>query len=425
MYKNTLYALLFAIMFGLIVGLQFTMEPFRLYAVDAPLAVLFAVVLISIGNRKKFYKSNPTDHLVMLLAIALSISYVFSFDIYHSTVQYLDWMKAIFLYYSIRIISENRLVQISEFLGFVKVITAIIVLIGIVQLVTDSDFGLIANYFGESEQESYIANLNSGEVKRISGTISKPIIYGLWIYLFGGLLFAALMLNRKYFLSAVVFCSLLVAVISTLSRGAVSTLVVGMFITFFIVFSRIKNAIKYPALILIISVASLPTLLFFQDSIIGSLSERTRQVEDLSRINMAVNSINILQNPKVLLFGVGPGNFHPYTSSIGQPSTPEVFGDWSKSRSGVHNSFLRLISEYGLFVFMFVLVISYRFFRMARVVLKINVDKNNQALAVHVIGGMLSIAFIGAQVYEEFLDYQMLFPISLMLAYLTTAYKGK
>ncbi len=423
MYKKSLYMSLFAILVGLIAGLQFTIEPFRLYAVDAPLAIFFIAVLIALGKRYKCYKSNQTDRWVIMLAVALSISYMFSFDIYHSTVQYLDWMKAVLLYFSIRMVSERGLVKISDLLSFIKIVTAIIVTTGIVQILTNTEFGLIANFFGESDQESYVANLNAGEVKRVSGTIGKPIIYGLWVYLFGGLLFATFMVKGKYFLSGVVFCFLLIAVISTLSRGAVATFVVGMFITLVIVFSRIKNAVKYPALITVMSVLSLPTLLYFQDSIIGSLTERTRQVEDLSRINMALNSINILEKPKVLLFGVGPGNFHPYTLSIGQPSTPEVFGDWSKSRSGVHNSFLRIISEYGLFAFIFILTIAYKFFRMAREVLKRSIDGNNQALAAHTIGAILSIAFVGAQVYEEFVDYQILFPISIMLAYLATAYK--
>jgi hypothetical protein len=229
----------------------------------------------------------------------------------------------------------------------------ILVIIGLLQSVTGTPIGLFATYFGADSAEGAYHQ----QVFRVSGTMTSPNVFANCLVLLmpAGLFATYSMLARSQAMLplAILLAITFFLVVESGSRAGLVYFTVslsGIYFFWLRSCSSIRN--KW-----ITFFAILPVVVAVILSVFGSLSYAPSIVArffvsgDSGRFSQYSAALSLLQDPKVILTGVGAGQFF---DSIFHESIPIQYKPWMDLRdipSTVHNWMLQILSELGVFVF--------------------------------------------------------------------------
>jgi hypothetical protein len=233
-----------------------------------------------------------------------------------------------------------------------------LLLVGVIQILTSSDFGLVANYFGENLNETPKA---FGAIPRISGTSNSSNVFGQWIVVFCSLLNAKLLFSEKKIGSRRIYivpllCLEVIVLMFSLSRGSMLFFLFTNVVVFFIWIVVSKRhylmGIFFMAGILVVS-GFLGYRYYKSVEPVIVLIERFESNADESRFEMLKKGLTLLNHPKVFFFGTGLGAFFPALMDYGI-GTKEIKEnkDLSTRAYGIHNVPALLLVEGGVFVFL-------------------------------------------------------------------------
>jgi O-antigen ligase len=409
-------------------------ELFFVYTFDLFFFPLLFLVMISIFLRPDRFRLslNRYDYHIVGIFIMVTAAFVMSYDVVHSSVRYLDWVRVIIFYFLSRLLFENTLSE--KTLANLFIFSGLFLLsVGLIQIVTNSSFGLIGNYFGQgSDQMGSFSVPGEERARRISGTTTNSVRYALWIVIFCYFIVVRLFVDARY-LRLTIFSGIsFIVLLYTASRGAILSFVVLMLLLALMLFRRHKNetGVIISSFVIISTVfvfsaaqivppGSLPQLISKPIKALQTRVDSSNPFSDEKRTKNYLFGLELMMNPKYLVFGIGPGTYHQVAFANGFDSRPNTWRrDYSKSRSGIHNVFMKLIVEYGVITFVLVMMLVYRVVRSVARAYAVHRDGESQVWIIYVL--TLSAAFLltAAQVYEDPLEYYLLIPFCTMLSYL-------
>jgi O-antigen ligase len=406
---------IFGTLLGTVLPLGKLIGPIRVFSFDVFFLPL--CYLISILPSYKFVKIQwgIEEKFLLLMFIFLFSGVLFSVEPIHSFNVFLMWLRILIFYFIIRYCLFINIIQ-TKTLEFMYIVLGIFLFsVGIIQIVTGSDIGLVANYFGEDTNQAP-AFLDHA---RVSGTSDNSNVYGEWLVTLSLALNCKLLFNRKLFPRICFFLALIVeslVMLATLSRGSVLFYGVANLLLLLIWANsartkRLKRNIMFFSLLSLITVSALYFLNQF--SLLFYLLERFHKNVDYQRIATLTYGIELLSYPKVLLTGTGIGAFYPtlahYQIGFGAVSDWKNF---SQSTSGIHNAFGMLLVEGGVFSATF---FSCGYFLLIRRAFKLMQRSDHAPLTVYLC--VILIAFlVPMQVANEPTSPWLLFFIAGIIA---------
>jgi hypothetical protein len=158
----------------------------------------------------------------------------------------------------------------------------------------------------------------------------------------------------------------------------------------------------------------------------GRFKKQELLEEDSERIKAIKLGFELLKSPKVLFVGTGPGNmmgaYVGYSSGVHRLHQ----GGVAYHRSGVHNVWIKMLVEYGMFaVVIYILV----WLSMIRRVMYFNKqlagDDATKAWARFMLAFLVPFLLLDTMIYESAMSYHELVPIFALLALLVTKTEGR
>ena len=329
----------------------------RLYTLDLillPLTYVFFVVIL-LSRRRIVPSWSLGEKLLFAMLVIMVVGMVFSVNLVNSLDGVLVWLRCIVLYIMLRVTFASKIIELRHWSWWWSILGIFLLTIGIIQAATGSQFGLVENYFGSNttEQTYFLQTV------RVSGTTANSNIYGLWIVIFSTLINARLLLSPKARLRSYIFLVLAVSIelwvlLATLSRGSLITFLVAHAVLLFmwIRSSRGAAGVRILASSLLLSAATAVGVIYYNKvNTLVYLTERLENNGDSERIAMIHYGLELLSYPKVFLLGTGMQAFFPTLVQYGIGTLKvNTWQDFSDSTTGIHNIFLLLFVESGIFV---------------------------------------------------------------------------
>jgi O-antigen ligase len=288
----------------------------------------------------------------------------------------------------------------------------------------------VGNYFGESLDQASPLDVTRFDVRyRISGTTSNPNVYALWVTLLSGLGLAHLLARKRYLLLLALTAATSFVLLNTFSRGSLVTFALFLVLLLwqnFRLLDNLKTLYKVAlvtALLVLLAASFLAEMVFLRDTI-QLVMARTRdvtEVEDIThtgRALMILGGIELLKEPKTLLAGIGAGNFHPVCISKGLETGFNRWKDYSQSYSGIHNVYMKLLVEHGVFALIAFLMLFYVFASDVLRQSRASPGDGTDPWRAYTVALGISIALVASQVYESVTDYHVFLPIFVILAFM-------
>ncbi len=409
-------------MIAVILPLASTFSGVTFYSFDVPFFLLiFLFFFYSLSKNKKHHIKWSNNETYIMWAIALmSIGVLLSNDIVHSMNAYLVWVRLIVFYIIVKrlvldLIINQRTITVCFFILF-----GILITIGLLQIITKSEIGLISNYFGIQVDRNvdYIG-------WRVTGTTRNANVFSYWVIIFSIFINSWMLFkvrsNYKYVLLLLLVVLESVVVFSTLSRAGVGCFVAGSGILAVLwMRAEKKNGVVIAVIAtLVVFMFSLSLSLLSSDLLTVALFFERFGESGGQRSVLANLAFNLLLNIKILLFGVGVGTFFPALDHYGISYL--AYSEWkdlSDSYSGVHNFFLAIMVENGVVVFLLMLAgyisVMIKVCKMSMVVVRVNVFRN--AYIVHFLtASILSFFMFPLQFSNVILTINMLPILAVMI----------
>ena len=198
----------------------------NLYFSDVGLIVLLVLALLGLAPSKISTPSKGNMALICLFLIFGLISSCMSLNIGKSLGYYNDFIKLLFFFC---LVGFNKDMEFAFFRA-IRFFFYYSLLIGIAQILTNTNFGNVSQFFGDSEIQEVTF---LGGIRRISGTTSHPNIYGQLLVV--GYIFSifSILKNRRYFQLLIVFVLTLAVILYTLSRANLAYYILANLIILF------------------------------------------------------------------------------------------------------------------------------------------------------------------------------------------------
>jgi len=261
-------------------------------------------------------------------------------------------------------------------------------------------FDWINNLVKRDDQLTVVA-LNGSDVVRATGTVGYTTVFAQWLGLLSpvALAFAAFGRPAAVRLGAgVAYITALVAVVLSVSRAEWINvpIVVGALLVIWMYKQRSGGLSRGLGLAALVAVMAIVVALQ-HDLIVARLTSPDSESAYIRLPMMKVAARVISQNP---FFGVG---LHNYTQVMRSYGLAELIPGWD---FGVHNSFLYLLAEAGIFALLTLLFLWAAAFKRLLVCLSSR-DQVVWTLAAGMICGLIAL-FIHSQVEEGFHIHQVL-----------------
>lgn len=389
-----------------------------------PLAVLVAI-LVALHPATCEIPFQLTDACIIFLLVSVALSCITSFKPELSQILFWDWIRITISYFIARVTFRSPQAQ-DLFPIFLKIVATILLTVGILQILTESQVGLIGNLVGENRDQHVGLRINMQEVAvRVSGTTSNPNIYGQWVILFCGYWLLELAWRKRYVWFSVLSAASLWVLLRTFSRGVLATFL--MTVSMFVLLMAVKRPMSVRRLgalamvfllggILLVGTVALGQQEVFPKTI-GLFTKRFEVNNDSARINMIQEGWQFLDSPKKWFLGLGPGSFHSYAYAQGLNLGPRPWHDYSSSTSGIHNVSLKLLVEYGSLTLLSFLLAVLGVLLHLCALLRSSAE-NHVLWSIYGLSVLAGFALIASQVYESTIYYQVMIPTALLAAYI-------
>ena len=394
--------------------------PFRVYAFDLAFVPLCVVAFLANRPRGFVNQKHPLDNLFLGFLGAATVSFLFSYDRSVSVVGWMDWIRIVVFYFVVR---RLFVAEISDKLWERLLIGLGVGLLGVglLQLVTGTPIGLVNNYFGTNLDQSSSATVQGhGTNVRISGTTSNPIVYGLWLNLYCVFAMIYALSHRHKIWFAVLALLVPVSLLGTLTRGAIVAYVASILALMLFTFQK-SGKVVVGAIVLLIVLS--PVYVMLNDTVdirrqVQVLTARF-QLENNERWELNRIGVELLSDPNILLFGTGSGNFSAVTrDQAGLRS--RLSARMQNTRTGIHNVWLKMIVENGVFVLIFFVMIMIECVKMARRLLRAPWGVWHYTWGVFWSIKILVYLLVESNLYESAMSYQFLLPFVAIIGYLAT-----
>lgn len=410
--------------------------PYRIYLLDLVfIPFLFGafVLKLSMPRRLKF-EWQLVDKLMLAMLAFIVLAFVFSESVRQSAVTFFDWVRVVALYFVARMMfvqsfTEDSLRRVYTFCA------GLLIVIGLIQLVTNSSFGLIGNYFGSGNEQGVAATVAGvGSRSRISGTTSNPIIFAMWVTLFALVVAAHFNVRRKTLLFVGISGIASVVVLATLSRGAIAAFALSWIIFVFLNRAELmRNAIA--GVVIVVFLVPM-VFLGLQDSVLGEAAEmlqaRVEQQElleeDSGRVRVFKMGLELVSQPKIFLVGTGPDNMVLAYNKFASGIKSSNYANEGYQRSGVHNIWMKMFVEYGAAAALLFIAIWYQFLRHALRLWKARkADRSAKMWGGFAVSFLIPFLLIDSMVYESAMSYHVLMPLFVVMAFVVarTQREGK
>jgi hypothetical protein len=353
----------FVFLFSLMIPLSMLIVPIwsRIYFWDFSLFAMYFLWIARLSQGGKWtVRLYLFDGFLMVFLVWLCACDVLGLRPEKSFEAWLLWVRSflIYLYFSRNI---GRIIGLKSFLKVILVLILIEGSLSIFQVITQSNFGQINQYFGGYNPEKVPGFWYQGEKYiRSPGTFFNTGIVAEWMVLLLPIVLAwYLYQTKKAFMNIYVIAWFvgLVGAVATLSRSEILCIGFGTFLVlywnrFITLSGKIKKRVLY--FIFIIACLFIGTVPFMARS--GYLDQAWHRVQDFSgrfdkKIAYMDSAIQIMEMKPI--FGVGQRNFGLLLEETGFPY-------FHHGEGVVHNIPLLIGAESGYFGFiLFVTVILY------------------------------------------------------------------
>ena len=316
---------------------------------DIVIPIIYILILTSTENiyiKKNYYNISLkiiwATGVILFLAIFSLVNIFFSTEIKHCIVEIFKLIIA-FSYIPVALIYFN--IINDKFYLFLKTLVygtlfvSVLALIGTSLYMLGIDNFLVMNGF------------------RAKSTMSDTNILGIFLLTTAPLIMYFYFNYKRKAYIIVIFIVNLLAIFSTVSKGAMLMLGVSFFIFLFYLL-RIKKIKEFIVSFVFISLTLLVLFSLLKDTfLIKNIFLRLNELTSgsMSRISTGRSdlwglALSLIDSPKNLLIGIGYGNFISYTSLASVPY-------YLKGITLVHNTFLSLLVESGFLCFLFFLML--------------------------------------------------------------------
>lgn len=348
------------------VSLVLRVNGYPIYPSYPPLILCIAIGVISSVRRNRIRVPKYDD--VLVLGIGL---FPFLLSPFARNSELARESALIFIYFSAAyLITKSFLskgvITITSIISALMVAFYIILIIGTLQAVTGTPIGLIANYFGSGSSEGAYHS----DLFRVSATMTSPNVFAncLVFLLPAGLhSLTSIKKSQSIILALLMFIVIVFLLFSSGSRaGLVYFVFSGLCI--YMVWLRKDHAIKnrwltgFVLLLIFSTVAySIMTTNIFNNTVASRFFEAT----DSGRLSTYRAAFSILGDPKIILTGVGGGQFF---NELYHKNVLFEYQGWKDPRdiySTVHNWMLQILSELGIITFFVWILFIISVFRCA------------------------------------------------------------
>lgn len=356
---------------------------------------------------------NSIDRYLALLLVVFLLSTIVSSHFHNSLNAFLDFLRCSLVYYYVRLSianglwDKNSLIRILGFLGIG------LTLIGVVQYVTNSDFGYFLKYIGESTDSAYVGE--SGFL-RIKGTVKNTNIYGQWLMFLVLPFCIQWVLAKKSIHYKVVgvlfFLLMLFCVLATVSRGVLLFLMITILVfcnkqfnAYWKLSFSVLGAIMLVVILFSVDYSSLPLVDNF-------VARKIINEGDSNRSAYLDFGIKVFLRPKVVFFGTGLNSLFPALVEYGVFTDGfKTWLDYSTITDAIHNAFAKILVETGLFGFGLFSVLYLKLLMLGRKLMKWRRDIDTAVFFALMVG--LIVPF---NVYNSTIGFNVWFIVLVYIA---------
>ena len=321
--------------FSYISGIRIDYLAYAFYFTDI-LAIL--LIVLNIKRILNFLKNK----IVFSVFILLMLSVFFSFSIQITFYKLLKILEILSLYTIFKHLKINKKVIISALLSS----TLIQVFLSLFHVINRSSIQSFFYYFGERYISTSMpgiakASLNGVEIMRPYGTFSHPnSMAGFYLLIYSFVL--GLNFKKNQIIKNVLLLLFSFLILISFSKSAIFSLLIVNII--YVIISYKKSICKFCAVTKVFALFLLSLVFFFA---------KTDPLSIIKRVELIKNSITLIE--KYPLTGVGLGNYLIAQNSIILKSSFLI-------PQPVHNIFLLIFSEVGLFLGTAILYLILKYF---------------------------------------------------------------
>ncbi|MGK0388472.1 MAG: hypothetical protein ACI94Y_001202 [Maribacter sp.] len=322
--------------------------------------------LMMIQGKVRLFKFISLDYVFLGTAVLMVLNaYYAASD--NTIMAFQDWERSIAVYFIYRVLFENGLVTKKGIIRLYVILAVIMIIIALLQYITNSSIGNISFLLGEKE-EGFARSTRGSDIRRVSGPCKSSNIYGQILPILGGAVVAGIFRAnwkkdiKKLVLGLMFISFALLALLATISRGALAIFIFFSLVTFALGTSSVKKIISTtifgPFIVVGFAALYLSGMAAFTNFV--DRAEQAGDTSDVSRVLFLAFGYEIIDEPKVILIGTGISSFfagleeHGINSRLYKPELArEDIG------YGVHNVFILMYLEGGIFMFLSIVFIYF------------------------------------------------------------------
>lgn len=338
------------------------------YPIYPSYPALFACIILAvlhITNRKKINIPGFSDMVIATLGML-----PFFLSIFARSPEEARESSFVFIYFAatfftVKYLLNRKIIAISSIISGFSVVFFSMLFIGVLQALTGSPIGLIANYFGSSSSEGA---LYQGSF-RVSGTLASPNVFAncLVFLMPAGVhyIFKHLKIREAYVIALCVIILSFLLVIGSGSRAGVLYLCISLLAGYAIWLRQCRTVKNRSITIVLLGIVFISSIFIVYSMRLDSPSLVVRVLEtgDSGRLSTYRRALSIIQEPRTLLIGVGSGQFFEALYDRNMEIEYRSWMDPQDIPSTVHNWVLQVVSEMGIITFsawLFFIVFVYR-----------------------------------------------------------------
>lgn len=394
--------------------------PFDVYTLDLaliPLALLVVVKSIFLPGPRLHL--TPFDLLFVLLIVLIMVSLIFSVNRQPSLTNTMDWLRLVLIYFLARSVLGSVVQERTLVVQF-TIMALFLIGLGLLQMATGEPIGIIADYFGESREQS--------GWHRVSGPTPNSNMFATWVVVYGGLSLSVLLSKVRPFLFFAMAGAMTVVLLGTLSRGGALGFAVLVFILLLMHSQRVFSmrflvpasllTVGLMGLLFIMVVANVPPVLTRG---VHNLMTRQTEVRDVEeggrRWELMKLGFQLLKRPKIAAVGCGAGGM--MQAGIAGSGASAVTARRLLDRgvdvgTGVHNVWITTAVENGIpsaAVLFAILVVFFRWIRRWS-----RRDEESSVWAAYLMAIGVWYLAVASQVYLTAARLPVLLPLVILIA---------